>query len=93
MSIDLHRFRYEPIDDLHGKVYIDEKQIRTDAVDCRFRVDEVPSVKINLLGNFAIETMAAIGFSDETLLEMVKERLSDIEFRKEIEWMIKDLSF
>lgn len=90
MSINLHRFRYEPIDDLHGKVFIDDKKISCNSFDVRFRVDEVPSVKINLLGNSVIDAMAAIEFSDENLLEAVRNRIHDGEFLKSLMWMIND---
>lgn len=90
MSTRFHRFRYEPIDDFHGKVYIDDKDIKCNKFDVRFRVDEIPSVKINLLGNSVIETMTAIDFSDENLLEAVKVRVHDDEFMKSLMRVIRD---
>ena len=78
------RFRYEPIDDFHGAVYIDDKKVRANAVDVRFRADEIPSVKISLLGNSEIDTMAEIHFTDENLLLMVRRRIQDEEFLREL---------
>ncbi len=86
----MHRFRYEPIDDFHGAVYIDDKKVRANAVDVRFRVDEIPSVKISLLGNSEIDTMAEIQFTDENLLSMVRRRIHDEEFLRELVEVVKE---
>lgn len=86
----MHRFRYEPIDDFHGRVYIDDKKVRVNELDVRFRVNEVPSVKMNLIGNFEIDTLAQIQFSDENLLLMVRKKMHDEEFLKKLVEVVKE---
>ena len=89
MSIKMHKFKIEPTGITTAKTYIDNKQVHLTAVDIRLRPDEVPTVTVDLLsGAPETEVEALLELTDDNLLQMVKRRLDNEEFRKKLEEMM-----
>ena len=89
MSIKLHKIKIEPMGVTTAKTYIDDKQVYLTAVDIRLRPDEVPTVTVDLLsGAPETEVEALLELTDDNLLQMVKRRLDNEEFREKLEGMI-----
>lgn len=86
----LHRIRYVPTGEYSGELYIDEKKVKADAADVSLRAGEIPRVEVRLLGQPEMDLQAEIGLTDEEVIGMVRRRVKDSEFLKQLMWMIRD---
>lgn len=86
----MHRIRYVPTGEFSGELYIDEKKVKAAAADVSLRAGEIPRVEVRLLGQPEMDMQAEIGLTDEEVIGMVRRRLKDSEFLKQLMWMIRD---
>ena len=79
----LHKFKFEPIDELgRGKVTIDDKPIRCRGYELRHYVDEVPSVDIEIACITQIEENATINVSNKEEIAAFMDKSEFDEFCK-----------
>ena len=79
----LHKFKFEPIDELgRGKVIIDDKPIRCRGYELRHYVNEVPSVEIEIACIPQMEETAIINVSNKEEIAAFMDKSEFEEFCK-----------
>lgn len=93
----IHRFRIVPTGDTTCETYIDDKKVRCRSIDVRYRIDEIPTVDIDVIGTSELDVQAEVNMystdaiGNSQLLEIVAKRFEQPEFllglkRKLDEW-------
>lgn len=88
----IHKFKVEPTENGGLATYIDDKKVKLCAVDVRLRINEVPTVKIELAAMPDLECECILDLTDDEIFYMVKDKMDkNPEFRMKIFHEIKEL--
>ena len=85
----ISRFKIEPLGDGAYRTWIDDKHVRCREVDVRFRMDEIPTVRVDLVAAGEMDLECELELSDRNLLEMVEKRIGDWVFQESLKELMK----
>lgn len=84
----MHKFKVRQNENGVYEIYIDDRKVMLRGCDIRLRRDEIPTVKCEFFSSDDVDIQGILELSDKDLLRMIKVKLDDKEFYRDLLWTI-----